>query len=260
MSRLTLSLTLALPFTLAASAASAQWTSSAEKDPAAMAALERMGAALAKRMDVNVHADITAEDVLMSGQKLQYGGTVDILARRPQNLRLSLKMGSTRRELYYDGKTLTMDAPSLGMYASVAAPPTIRQALEMAQDQYDLEIPLADLFMWSARPDFAAQVTSAFPAGTEVIGGNEGVGGYSCDHYALRHKDVDWQIWIRQGDDALPCKLVITMTHDPAMPQFSAVYRWSEEPPPGPEAFAFKPPAGANPITFGMVKAASKGN
>ena len=98
------------------------------------------------------------------------------------------------------------------------------------------------------------ELTSAFPAGTEAIGG------VNCDHYALRHKDVDWQIWIRQGENALPCKLVITMTHDPAMPQFSAVYRWSDDPPPGPEAFAFKPPAGANPITFGMVKTAGKGN
>ena len=218
-----------------------------------MSALDRMGATLAAKMNVNVHADITAEDVLMSGQKLQYGGTVDIIARRPNNLRLSLNMGKSRRELYYDGKTLTMDAPTLGLYASAAAPPTIREMLAMAQEKYDLEIPLADLFMWSSQPDFAAQVTSAFPAGTESIGG------FTCDHYALRHKDVDWQIWIRQGQDALPCKLVITMTHDPAMPQFSAVYKWSDDPPPGPEAFAFKPPAGSSPITFGMVKTASKG-
>lgn len=255
MSRLT-RISLALPLALAAAGATAQTfaTTSTDKDPAAMAALDRMGAALAKKMEVNVHADITAEDVLISGQKLQYGGTVDILARRPNNLRMSLRMGPSSRELYYDGKTLTMDAPTLKMYASTAAPPTIKEMLQMAQDQYDLEVPLADLFMWSARPDFAAQVTSAFPAGKESIGG------FNCEHYALRHKDVDWQVWIREGENALPCKLVITMTHDPAMPQFSAVYRWSDEPPPGPDAFAFKAPADASPITFGMVKTASKGD
>jgi hypothetical protein len=156
--------------------------------------------------------------------------------------------------LYYDGKTVTMDAPSLKMYASTSAPPTIREMLEMAQDQYGIEIPLADLFMWSARPDFAAKITSAISAGSE------GVGGYTCDHYAMRQPGADWQIWIRQGENALPCKIVIAVTGDPAQPQFSAVYRWSDEPPPGAEAYSFKPPAGANPITFGRVKTASKGN
>jgi hypothetical protein len=52
------------------------------------------------------------------------------------------------------------------------------------------------------------------------------------------------------------------MTSDPAMPQYSAVYTWSDDPPPGDEAYSFVPPAGANPIVFGALKPtpASKGN
>ena len=94
-----------------------------------MAALDRMAAALAKRTEVNVHADITAEDVLTTGQKLQYGGTVDTMARRPNNLRMSIKMGQTSRELYYDGKTVSVVVPSASLYASTPAPPTIREML-----------------------------------------------------------------------------------------------------------------------------------
>jgi hypothetical protein len=255
MSRLALS-ALALPLALAASASTAQSSASSLKEPAAMAALDRMGAALAKKMEVNVHADVTAEDVLTSGQKLQYGGTVDIVARRPNQMRLSFKMGSAERILYFDGTTLTMSAPSLGFYASTAAPGTIGNMLKMAEEKYGLEVPLADLFMWSADPKLAAKVTSAISAGTEQIGG------FNCEHYAARQDGVDWQIWIREGENALPCKLVITMTSDPAMPQFSSVYTWSDDPPPGAEAYAFVPPAGANPIVFGALKtnAASKGN
>lgn len=247
----------ALALALAAAPAVAQdppAASSADREPAALAALDRMGAALARKMEVNVHADVTAEDVLESGQKLQYGGTVDIVARRPNNLKVSLKMGPAERTLYFDGKTMTMAAPSLNMYASAAAPATIKEMLEKAHEDYGLEIPLADLFMWSANPQFAAGLTSVFYAGTE------GVGGYNCEHYAARQEGVDWQIWIREGDNALPCKLVITMTGDPAMPQFSATYRWSDDPPPGPEAFAFAAPDGHNAITFGTLKTAAKGN
>ncbi|HEU0309968.1 MAG TPA: DUF2092 domain-containing protein, partial [Sphingomicrobium sp.] len=213
MSRFAL-MSLCLPLALSASAATAQASPTA-KDPAAMAALDRMGAALAKKMEVNVHADITAEDVLESGQKVEYGGTVDIIARRPDKLKLTLAMGPSQRVLYYDGKTLTMSAPSLGYYASTAAPATIKEMLVMAQDRFGLEIPLADLFMWSADPTLAAKVTSAIALGTETIGG------FACEHYAMRQQGVDWQIWLREGENALPCKLVIGMTGDPAIPEFS---------------------------------------
>jgi hypothetical protein len=237
-------------FVVASSAASAQDTAAAttDRDPVALAALDRMGAALRKHMTVNVHADITAEDVLTNGQKLQFGGTMDIIARRPNMMRATLKMGPAERQLYFDGKTLTMAAPSLGVYATADAPPTIHEMLDMAMDRYGLEIPLADLFMWGAKPEFAAGLTSAFPAGTEMIGG------HNCEHYAMRQKGADWQVWIREGADALPCKLVITMRGDPAMPQFSAVYSWSDSPPPGPEAYTFKAPEGHHAITFAGVK------
>ena len=122
----------------------------------------------------------------------------------------------------------------------------------MAQDKYKIEVPLADLLMWDAQS--AAQVTSAISAGTDSIGG------FNCDHYAMRQPGVDWQVWIRQGADALPCKVVITQTGDPAMPQFSAVYDWKSEPPPGPAAFSFAPPQGYGPMALGTIRTARKGN
>lgn len=249
-------LPLMIPLALACGPAAAQDApaTSADRDPAALAAMNRMSAALGKLSNVNVHADITAEDVLVSGQKLQYGGTWDLVARRPTMLRGTLKMGPAERVLYYDGKTVTMSAPSLGVYASAAAPPTIKEMLEKAQDNWGLEIPLADLFMWSQDPSLAAKLTSAFPAGKETIGG------FTCEHYAMRQKGADWQIWIREGENALPCKLVITMTGDPAQPQFSAIYSWSDAEPPGAEAYTFTPPPGSNPISFGTIKTAAKGN
>lgn len=248
-----LALAMAVPAQAQTSAPAAD-AAADERDPAALAALNRMSAALQKMMTVNVSADVTAEDVLTTGQKLQFGGKMEIVARRPNLMRASLKMGPAERTLYYDGKTLTMAAPSLNMYASAAAPPTIKEMLAKAEEEYGLEIPLADLFMWSSNPEFAAKLTSVFPAGKESIGG------FTCEHYAARQEGVDWQLWIREGENALPCKLVITMTGDPAMPQFSAVYSWSEAEPPTAEAYSFKPPEGHNAITFGTMKTAAKGN
>lgn len=246
---------------LAAPSAATAWSSQSDgqaeqlvdqRDPAAMAALDRMGAALRKQMNFSVHSEITAEDVLMSGQKLQYNGTVDIDARRPGALRMILNIAGAERQLYYDGKKLTLYSPRQNVYATAAAPATIRDMLVAAGNEYGLEIPLADLFAWGDDTSLAERVESAF------FVGKERVGELTCDHYAMRQEMVDWQVWIREGEDALPCKLVITSTDDPAMPQVSAVYHWNLRPVAAAEAFTFAPPAGASPIIFRELKLEAK--
>ena len=248
MSRLAL-ISIALPLALATAPASAQGA----RDPAALAALDRMGAALRSHQMVNVHSDVTAEDVLTSGQKLQYGGTVDVVAMRPDKIRLTSKMGTAERVLYFDGRNLTLASPALGYYATAQSPGTIAEMLEVAQDRYGLEVPLADLFAWGTKPSMAAELTSAMTAGEEMIGGQ------MCEHYAMRQQGLDWQVWIRKGDNALPCKLVLTKMSDPAMPQFSAVYSWSDQPPADGEAYTYTPPAGAKLIGLGELRPPSIG-
>ena len=234
-------LLLSLPLALAAAPAAAQ--GSGDRDPRALAALERMGAALRSHQAINVHADVTAEDALNTGEKLQYSGTVDIVARRPGAMRLTMRMGSSERTLYYDGKTLTMAAPELNYYASVEAPPTIIEMLRMADERYGIEVPLADLFAWGSDASAAAKLTSAFPAGSEQIHGQ------TCDHYAMRQPGADWQVWIARGADALPCKLVITTRADPSLPQYTVIYRWSDQPPPD-AGYTYSPPPEAKAIAM----------
>ncbi|HXG80247.1 MAG TPA: DUF2092 domain-containing protein [Sphingomicrobium sp.] len=224
------------------------------KDPAAMAALDRMGAALRAQTNFTVHSGLTAEDVLASGQKIQYGGTLDIAARRPTKLRMVLKMGPSERQLYYDGASLTLYSPDKGAYATARAPATIGAALAAAEDEYGLYIPMTDLFLWGEDPSLAAKITSAISLPKEVIGGQV------CEHYAMRQAAADWQIWIREGDNALPCKLVITTTTDPAMPQVTSVYHWQSEAVPDEAAFTFQPPEKVIKIAFQPLRPAASSN
>ena len=224
-----------------------------DRDPVTMAALNRMGAALRARTTIGVHVDITTENVLMTGQKIQFGGSIDVLASRPDKLKMLMKVGQSERQAFYDGKKLTLYAPQPNYYAVFAAPPNIRQTLQVAADQYGIEIPLADMFFWGDDPQLEARVQSAFAVGSEVINGQR------CDHHAVRQELVDWQIWIRQSEEALPCKLVITNTIDSAMPQYTAVYSWLASPVIDPASFDFKAPEGASPIIFGPVRNSSIG-
>ena len=214
----------------------------AVRDPQTMAALDKMGAALRKLQSFGVRTDTTEERVLTTGQKIQYGGYAEIKAQRPNKLRVDRVNDRQARSLYFDGKTLTIDSPRIGFYGSVPAVGTIREAVSAVAENYDVETPLADLFAWGEDPALAARIQSAFYVGAETVGGN------ACDQYAMRQADVDWQVWIRQKGEALPCKLVITSTDDPSMPQYSAVFTWIPQQTHAASVFTFAPPKDSRKI------------
>jgi hypothetical protein len=73
--------------------------------------------------------------------------------------------------------------------------------------------------------------------------------GVVCDHLAFRAPDVDWQIWIQEGPQPLPRKLVVTTLDLPNAPQFAVtVTRWDLQPPLDAQTFTFTPPPGARQI------------
>ena len=219
-------------------------TASPSVGPDALAALERMGDALRSKDVFTMKADVTKEDVLGSGEKVQFAGTLEISARRPDRFRIAAVSDTRDRQIYYDGKSVTVYAPKLGVYGTFAAPATIGQTLRTARDRYSIEMPLADLFTWGTDNSAAAQLTSGFLIGPEHVDGRD------CNHYAFRQPNVDWQIWIAADESALPCKLVITNTEDDSRPQYSAVMHWDFPAAIADGVFAFAPPASANKIVI----------
>jgi hypothetical protein len=133
-------------------------------------------------------------------------------------------------------------------YATVPAPPTLAQLGTVLRDKYDIEVPLADLFRWGEGSATSAGITAASDIGPSQVDG------VSCEHFALRQQDgVDWQVWIQQGDFALPRKLILTTTTDDARPDYSSVLTWNLAPSYNDAAFKFAPPPGAQRITFAQV-------
>lgn len=249
----------ALAFILALPAQSAQQGSApaapqgdaADRDPDALAALDRMSVSMRNLNAFSIHAETTREQVLTTGQKIQFSGTLDIRVRRPNGFRIDVDSSQTQRSIYYDGRTVTIMAPRVGYYATFPAAPTIRETLTRAADRFGLEMPLSDLMTFGSDSEVAQRLTSAFRVGTEVIGGQ------TCEQYAMRQEGVDWQIWIREGAQALPCKIVITTTDDPSMPQYSAVFTWRPQENFAANAFTFSPPPNARQIQIAELNQAN---
>jgi hypothetical protein len=218
-------------------------------EPAAMTALQSMGAYLRTLKAFRVEAATTDEDVLDDGQKVQYAGTTSILARIPDGLRAEVTSDRFQRTYLYDGKTFTLFAQRANRYATVPAPPTIGQLAATLDEKYDITVPLVDLFRWGSPGWTADDITAATDNGPAVVAGT------TCERYLFRQDDIDWQIWIQKGDFPLPRKIVITTRTDEARPQHTAVFTWDLAPSFNDGAFAFDPPAGAGRV---LLAAAGK--
>lgn len=243
---LALTLAASLLVSQAAQAQSAASTPPA-KDPRAIAALGTMSTYLRSLKSFSVRADTTTDEVLLAGQKLQFNGTASYQFVAPDRLRLELRTDRQHRDIVYDGKTLTMVAPRRKLYASIPAPATAAELVTNVERDYGLSFPLADLFLWGNDASALEAIKEAAYIGPARIGGQ------NCEQYAYRQDGVDWQLWIRQGAQPLPCKIVITTLDEPEQPQFSALLNWNLAAKPAASAFRYTPGADVRRIQMARV-------
>jgi hypothetical protein len=212
------------------------------RDPAVLSRLAQMGDYLRSLKSFVVKADTAKDEVLDSGQKVMFSGTLEYRYAKPDRLRASVRTDRKWREFYFDGTTLTQVAPRMGYYGSVQVPGKVGDLMTGLAQRYDIDMPLADLFYWGTPSSGVDDLTAATLIGPARVGGVE------TDHFALRQPGVDWQIWIERGARPLPRRLVITTTEEPAQPQYSATLNWDLGAQMPASAFTYAPPKGAQRI------------
>jgi hypothetical protein len=197
------------------------------------------------------HADITFDHVLPSGQKLQYSASEDVALQRPGGLYVEWSGDLGDRQFWYDGKSVTLYDPATPFYASKAAPADIDAMLDTVVTQLGFAPPLADLLYRNPYRSVDGNIQYGFDLGMSDVNGQ------SCRALAFVEKDIDWQIWILDGPQLTPCKLVITYKTQPSQPQFAAVFTdWDFEPRIAASVFTPEVPAGLEKIPFETVAGA----
>ncbi len=222
-------------------------------DPQAEKLLKRMSDYLAGRQQFTAKAESTLEAVLTSGQKIQFDSPATLVVSRPNKLHAHRKGDIANQEFFYDGKTLTLYNPRENLYATVAAPPTLDEMLDFAREKLDVIAPAAELLYKNAAEKMLKESSSGFVVGQSVVGG------VKCTHLAFRGSEVDWQIWIEDGDKPLPRKFILTSKQVKGEPQFTVVIRsWDLAPKLTNAEFSFTPPKGAKKIEFLQLSAEAK--
>jgi hypothetical protein len=223
-------------------------------DPAAMDALDKMGLYLRTLKSFQVNADVATDDVLDDGQTIQFSSKVDMVAVRPDRLRVEVTDDAGHRFFFFNGKQFTIFGQVVNYYATVPAPSTIAKLASDLNDKYGIELPLVDLFQWGTNEADTKKITAADDIGPSVVNG------VTCEQYAFRQEGVDWQIWIQLGQFPLPRKLVIRTLTDDAKPQHSEILDWNLAPSFSDDAFTFTPPADARRITIAQIQAHANEN
>ncbi|MCC6711998.1 MAG: DUF2092 domain-containing protein [Candidatus Dadabacteria bacterium] len=214
-------------------------------DPGADKLLKEMSAVLARAKTFTVSADVDFDRLMPSGLLIKYGGTVDLTVRRPGKAYASVDGDLQSRKIWYTGSEITVLDAAGGFYGALPTPGTIDETMDFLISDYGMTIPLADIL--SADP-YKAFISNAVAG---VVAGESTINNKSCTHLAFVQKYIDWQIWISDGADRLPCKLVINYKTVPGSPQYSAEFsHWSLDPSIDPSVFKPEIPAGAVKIDF----------
>jgi hypothetical protein len=227
---------------------SAQESKATEPDPdaKAMTIFKRMVDFLSQAQRLSVTIESEFDVVQDSGQKYTFGETRTIVIRRPDDLRMdTTKRDGAKSGMVFNGKELTAFDTTEKVYATVAKPGSVDDAIVYFIDDLDMRMPLAELFSSALVKTLPERVLAADYVGQETIAGT------SCDHLGLRAERTDIQVWVAQGDRPLPYRVSITYARAEGQPQFRAQFsEWNLSPNVPDSLFAFTPPDGATKIAF----------
>lgn len=228
------------------------WAQAAAVDPAATKMLQQMTDYLGNLPSFSVHTQNTLEHQLDSGQRIDDDFSVSMTLSRPNKLQAQRLGGLINQVFYYDGKTLTLNNQNANVYATEPAPGTIEGMLDYASESLGLIMPASDLVYNNVYPLLIQGVTSAIVVGKAVIYDK------TCNHLAFSRPDVDFQVWVADGSDPLPCKYVVTDKSTPALISTTSVFSdWNVKPSVSDSSFSFVPGKGTEKINFMPLGAGS---
>ena len=148
--------------------------------------------------------------------------------------------------MIFNGKDLTVYTADKNVYATVARQGSLDQVIKYALEDLKIRVPLAVMLLSTLPSALDNLVVSADYVETTTITD------VPCDHVAARSsRGVDFQVWVAQGSQPLPKRVVVTYKEEPGQPQFwGDLSSWNLAPELSDALFTFTPPEGADRIQF----------
>jgi hypothetical protein len=217
-----------------------------ESQTQAHAILMRMAEFLAgtQRFSVNLRGGYDA--VQTSGQKIEFGEVRTVTVSRPDRLRVEgARSDGTKTLTVFNGKEIVLIDETRNVYATAPQPGGVDDSIVHFVRDLGMRLPLAVLLVSRLPQEMKDRVRSIDYVEKTTINGS------TSHHLAARTDTVDFQVWVADGDQPLPQRVVITYKQAKGEPQFRAqLSDWNLAPAIEDSTFAVKPPDGAQKVAF----------
>jgi hypothetical protein len=209
-------------------------------EPEADEALRKMSDTLGNMKTFSFTVEGVMDERQGTGQCVAANRYSEILVDRPNKIYVDTEGDDLERSVWYNGSTFTVLDKLTNVYTDCEVPDSIDSMIDHLVDKYGLTMPVADVL--SAEP--YETLIENVQEGTYV--GLHTVDGHRCHHLLFEQEEIDWQIWIDAGQDAVPRKVLIIYKLEPDAPQYSAMFsKWSLSEAVSLKQFEFQPPEGA---------------
>jgi hypothetical protein len=230
-----------------APAPQAQPAKTADVDPKQV--VRQMCDYLKSLKEFSFKGEVTDDHTYAAGNKLQFAFGLEGYVKRPDKIRLNAKGDLQNKEVFYDGKAITIYDTVKKVYGTAAMPSTIDEALAKASSDYGIRLIVAEL----AKTNLFEEITKGVK--DEVYVGEGTVFGVKCHHVAFDKEKVVGQLWVEASDKPVPRKVVLTYKDVDFSPQWTLyLTEWNVSPQLADNLFAFSPPQGAEKIDFMTIK------
>ncbi len=211
----------------------------------AKAVFKAMSDFLGAQKSISVSYDATLEIVTAEMMKVGLASSGNLSFSRPDKLRMTRTGGVADVEVVFDGKTLSAYGKRLNAFAKLPVEGTVDDVVARLRDEFGFELPAADLLAAAPAEVMMENVIDAHALGEGMIRGQ------MCDHLAFRTADVDWQIWVAQGDKPFPCRFTITSKMTALAPSYTIEFSgWKSGADVAADDFQLKPAADAKEVAI----------
>ncbi|ACB49542.1 hypothetical protein cce_0190 [Crocosphaera subtropica ATCC 51142] len=187
-----------------------------------------------------VETDVTYDNVLESGEKVQYSGYQELWVSKPDRMRSDYTGDERITRFYYDGQSFSLFTPPLDVYATKEAPANLDDVVEQIAQRYGITIPMSNLLLSNPCGAIATEIENAVFVGNNLVNRQE------TYHILLKGEERDIQLWISKTEPPLILKGIINYKTLPSSPQYTALFsNWNFNPSLTDDIFRFVPPQDA---------------
>jgi hypothetical protein len=206
--------------------------------------LQKMAKTLAGAEQFSVTVRSSYDAPQANGQMVEFNAIREIQIKRPDKMRVDVqKSDGDLRIQVFDGKEIIVHNVTENVYARAEKVGTVDEAIKHLVGVLKTPLPLARMFQTTIAAELEQLVKEIDYVELNMLTD------VPTDHLAVRTRDIDFQIWIAQGKEPLPRRIVMTYKNFKGDPQFRADFSgWnlSSKGVKGP--FTFAPPKNAEMV------------